>query len=264
MYRIVGSDRDQLDFQSPYHIALNVETRPEPHLGRGRIEVVSAALNLREPLWIAEVATKVWYPFNSIWVNRPLVPQSEPAPPAPKPVPPCVLSFRPSPTDPFGYGHITAGDGVVLSWQVQTFGAKDTNISLDAWTYANGQIWRIDHLPFNSSLTLQPNVQTMYSLWADTPSAGGASDMKNLWVFVDPRALGTGSTGSSNPPVGNWFYFKMDNGDPDSVARCFTASIFDKDEPTAQADIEAQNPGYTAQPIDYAQYVDTLGTCGVF
>ncbi len=100
---------------------------------------------------------------------------------------PKILDFEASPTNAAGYAEISAGDSVTLSWQVASFGAQDTKVWLIGWRYnPEGDYWRKDDLPLIGNLSVTPPVQTLYSLWTNTPSLGGTSDMRNLWVFFKP------------------------------------------------------------------------------
>jgi hypothetical protein len=169
--------------------------------------------------------------------------------------------FKVSPVDTNGFGHIVAGGSATLSWNVK-FGQKDTKIWLSAWTYQNGggQVWKEEGLPFRGMLTVHPNVQTLYDLFATTPSLGSSTSYKNLWVFVDPTSSG-GSGGTGVPPNGEWFYFKVVSNDPEFFPNCFTQAVFDTSAANAQATLETENPNYTVTEISYDDYINTMETC---
>lgn len=167
-----------------------------------------------------------------------------------------IKSFKVSPTDKLGFGHIVDGGSVSLSWEVDSFGRKDTKVELMAST-SGGLVWEKSSLPLRGLVSVQPHIQTDYELLAFTPSLGSWTSSVSLRVLVDPNPSGGGG-GPSHPPTGTPFYFKVENEDPD-FPNCFTQFVLASSE--AQALLEAQNPGYSVTEITEGEFINTSETC---
>lgn len=165
---------------------------------------------------------------------------------------PKILDFRGTPTNAAGYPEITAGNVATLSWHVESFGAMDTKVSIQASAVDHSYTWNQGGLPLSGSLNVTPNVTTEYQIGAFTPSFGqGVGDSFTTIVFVLPGVPGGGTP---NPPSCAWFYFEMDNSQS-AVLPCFMAAACAADAATAQQILESQNGGYTATQVDYGTYL---------
>lgn len=173
---------------------------------------------------------------------------------------PQIKSFKISPTDVNGFGHIIAGNSATISWEVDSFERKDTKVWLTA-SNASGLLWENSTLPLRGILTVQPPTQTLYTLYANTPSLGGFSTSAGGWVFVDPNPSGGG--GTTAPPQGTWFYFKVESTDP-NFPDCQTEAVFDptNDPQHAQAMVQFEwGDQYSVTQISYDEYINTAQTC---
>jgi hypothetical protein len=150
--------------------------------------------------------------------------------------PPQIVSFSAAPNN----GYITAGASATLSWNITC--SSDCVITLQGRQGFNDLTFNVSHLSASGQITVHPDYDTVYTL---TVTSTHGTDSRTQQV-----KLYNGST-----PTGTAYYFAMTN--PNSwVLPCFTLAIFASDEATAKSLAMREYVGYTAQPIDYNEFVN--------
>ena len=243
VYRVLGTNPDQINRQSQTFVALAVE--PEVQPGHP-VPSVPIPPGLRDVLAVRTAPT----PLDPGIVGDAI---------------PDIISFTASPEG------IQPGQRMDISWQV----ADELNRPLHVVIYyvenANPPgFFQYDNLPLVGTFSTYPAHTRNYTL--DVRNATGktlAQKQIGATVIHLPPVTPPGPTPTPTPtptppppppppppPTCTWFYFRMDAEDPAAVNLCFTTAICSSDEPTAQATAVQKNLGYTATPIDWQSYND--------